>query len=274
MSRQLVPAAEITGPDLVTQSPADVLHAPEELSALQAREDEIARKYGYERFDRSFIENQVWAAAECIARRQYEAGASIQMLAEIDNLPIQRVCEILQINRAFGHQCVRFHRLVQQAPSTLTFARRNSVNAALELAVLPADEADKIMRDCLDDIDPTDRMTVKEVRALVRKQRDLLQAKDELIVAKDSKINTLDRELRTWKKSEAKEKAEKILFDAQIAEVSVKTACNELENAVRRAMAEYGESQTPLDDETRAYVNELVAKANAHTARLNILVQR
>ncbi len=108
---------------------------------------------------------------------------------------------------------------------------------------------------------------------MARKQRDLLQAKDELIGAKDQKINSLDRELRTWKKSEAREKAEQILFDAQVAQVSVKMACNELEKAVRKALAEYGESQTPLDDETREYINELVTLTNAHTARLNILIQ-
>jgi hypothetical protein len=275
MPRQEIAPATIDG-NFASQSTPEDLRKRTEIAAFenQTPEDEIAKRYGYERFDRAFIENQVWAGAECIARRQYEVGMGIALLAEVDGDSHQKVCERLQLNRAFGYQCVRFYRLVQQAPNTLTFARRNSVCAALELAVLPVDEADKIMRDTLEDSDPLDRMTVKDVRALARKQRDLLAAKDELIGTKDQKINALDRDLRTWKKSEAREKAEVILQDAYIQEVVIRSACAKLEAAARKALAEYGDSQTPLDDDTREQINELVALANAHTARLNILIQR
>jgi hypothetical protein len=235
MPRQPIPAAEITGHDLVTQSPPDVMDQTSQLAAAQRELVEVAIQQPFT------VEHRVTlylAAAQQCGLALLTMGACLcdlkehisqgEWLSTLEQLGItaRTAQRQMQIWRTFGKE------------NRQPFAIGKRANLLLELSRLDDETLDSALES--GELDELDRLPPAELKQRIRALKQDLDAANEIVEAKDRKINELDRKARTWSRTAPAEQAIEILKDGSLALADVAAASGRLEAALVAALDAVG----------------------------------
>lgn len=275
MPRQLQ-APATTRVELNDEVADETLQTANEIQAFNQTAQAVAQAHGLERYDKDEWIGRLIVLDRRAFNALLEMGRLVSAFQQIFGAKVAEICDLAGIDRTRAYRCAKAWRVFGKSQARLDFATKTTSQNLSELMVLPDEDLDRLIAGEVEGMSAEDVtfMSTAEARKLVKQLKADAQAHADIIESKDAKINDLDRKLRTWSSSDAREKAQVILRDAAIAEMGVKSACHALEKAVHAALAEYGNSRTPLDDETREQINAFVDAVIAYTARLNILIQR
>lgn len=273
MPRKPIPAAEITGTDLVKQSPQDMLDQAHELETASERAESVALSLGFPRFSEEVLDYHMEEYRKLATQGFVGMARVIAAWVDGRGVKVDWLCARYGLARSTTHQLLRVARAIKQHPKLLDIAAQTSQGNVIELISMPPDELDRALSGEVDGLEPDQIVTLTRSE-LGKRIKDLeadLEASHQLVRAKDEKINELDRRSRTWARTPATEKALKILHDAATQECKLRMAISEFDKAIRAALAECG-SDGP-DEEIKAEINRLVGLTLDVMPDLSLLLQ-
>jgi hypothetical protein len=238
MPRHTIPAAQLTGTDLVEQSPPDVLAQAQELETAAERADAIAQSLGFARFSEEALDYHMEESRRLATQGFLGMARVIAAWVDGRGATVDWLCTRYGLARSTTHQLLRVARAVKQRPKLLEIAAQTSQGNVLELISMPPDELDRALAGEVEGLEPDEIVTLtrSELAKRIKDLESQLQTANEIVEAKDKKINDLDRRARSWARAAPTEQAIEILKDGSLALADVASACSRLEAALVAAL--------------------------------------
>jgi hypothetical protein len=276
MPRQVIQAAQITGPELVTQSPPEMLHEAHQLTTARERADAVARQY---RFDDGFNEERLDAeiseGMRLSATGAMMVGRALMVWIDGAGKSIDWLVARYQLPRSTLFQHARIFRAMRERPALQELSLRTTQATILELLSCPPDDLDKVLAGDVTGLAPDDleHLSRKELKARLKKLQiethEELQGKEDLIAQQSETINRL----KSWDTLPAIKKARTIYPDVEKATAAAMHAMETVINATKELLAALSDANGSKESITiQQNLRDLIDQLHRRDAQLPIVI--